>query len=235
LKVYSIYNPEVGYCQGMSFICAFLLINNLTEEEAFWMLLGIMENFQQNFSQTMVGILDSNETFNQLLKLYNPIIHNHLEKIQSINAIFINRWFLTLYTDLKNWQTIQHIWDIIFFEGKTSLMRISLAIIRCCEKHILECKQFSKLGPFLINIPKEIIQPKYLFPVLFSVDIDELLKKLNSNPPEIATKNSSLTAPDSSLLSHISNFWTQFNQTYLYEPEPRNLFSTVSIGIKKFL
>jgi len=213
LTAYSIFNPEVGYCQGMNFVCACLLINNLSEEEAFWMLVGIMENFQENYYSNMIGILGSSETFNQFLKLYNPTIHNHLEKLQSVNVIFISQWFLCLFSNLNHWQTVLRLWDVIFFEGKYSLLKISLAIIQCCEKQILECTQFSELGPFLINIPKEIIHPKHLLPVIFTIDIYDLLKKINPNQPPAVPIEKSICSETSSLISQIRQFWAQFNRT----------------------
>ena len=39
LRAYSMYDGEVGYCQGMNFIAA-MFLTILTEEEAFWLLVG---------------------------------------------------------------------------------------------------------------------------------------------------------------------------------------------------
>lgn len=39
LKAYSLHDPDVGYCQGMNFIAG-MLLTIVTEEEAFWMLVG---------------------------------------------------------------------------------------------------------------------------------------------------------------------------------------------------
>jgi len=211
-KDYSIFNREVGYCQGMSFVCAALLINKLTEEESFWMFVGIMDIFQENYSVTMTGILANNEDFKDLLYLTHPAIFNQMERLQAVTVIFISRWFLTLYTDLKHWQTVLRLWDVIFFEGKSSLLRIAVSIINCCEKQIIECNQFGELGAFLINIPKEIIQPKYLLPALFSIDIEDLLKKLD-NLRLIKASKKNETSPTTSTLSQMSQFWTEYNQT----------------------
>lgn len=35
LKAFSVYNTQVGYCQGMGFVVALLLMH-LDEEDAFW-------------------------------------------------------------------------------------------------------------------------------------------------------------------------------------------------------
>lgn len=43
LKAYSLYDTEIGYCQSMSFITAFMLMY-MTEEESFLMLIGFMQN-----------------------------------------------------------------------------------------------------------------------------------------------------------------------------------------------
>ena len=42
LAAYSVYNTEVGYCQGMSQIAALLLMYFQEEEEAFWALSQLM-------------------------------------------------------------------------------------------------------------------------------------------------------------------------------------------------
>lgn len=39
LRAYSVYDVDVGYCQGMNFICG-MLLTCVAEEEAFWMLVG---------------------------------------------------------------------------------------------------------------------------------------------------------------------------------------------------
>jgi len=44
LAAYSMYNTEVGYCQGMSQIAALLLMYLVEEEDAFWALSQLMAN-----------------------------------------------------------------------------------------------------------------------------------------------------------------------------------------------
>lgn len=44
LKAYSLYDKEVGYCQGMNFITG-MFLTIMSEEEAFWMLVGTSRSF----------------------------------------------------------------------------------------------------------------------------------------------------------------------------------------------
>jgi hypothetical protein len=43
LRAYSYYDPEVGYCQGMNFIAG-MFLTLMSEEEAFWLLVGKFSN-----------------------------------------------------------------------------------------------------------------------------------------------------------------------------------------------
>ena len=42
LRAYSVYDPEVGYCQGMAFIAGLLYLQMRDEETAFWTFVQIM-------------------------------------------------------------------------------------------------------------------------------------------------------------------------------------------------
>ena len=41
LCAYAIRNPNLLYCQGMNYIISYLLINNIPEEETFWILVAL--------------------------------------------------------------------------------------------------------------------------------------------------------------------------------------------------
>lgn len=43
LLVFSMEKPELGYCQGMNFICA-LMLQHLTPEDAFWLMLTLVDD-----------------------------------------------------------------------------------------------------------------------------------------------------------------------------------------------
>lgn len=58
LAVYASYNPEVGYCQGMAYVAAVLLMH-MPEEDAFWALYCLMESpkyFHDFYSQSLTRV-----------------------------------------------------------------------------------------------------------------------------------------------------------------------------------
>ena len=58
LAVYASCNPAVGYCQGMAYIAAVLLMH-MDEEDAFWALYCLMESpkhFSEFYSQSLTRV-----------------------------------------------------------------------------------------------------------------------------------------------------------------------------------
>ena len=73
LLAFSIHNRTISYCQSMNFLCALCLLF-MEEEDSFWMLVMICENFTQvpspnpnaEVGQTNL-LLDLNSDSNQIL------------------------------------------------------------------------------------------------------------------------------------------------------------------------
>ena len=56
LLAYAVRNPEVGYCQGMNFLVASVLLFVEPEDDAFWLLSVIVEDvLPDHFVQSMIG------------------------------------------------------------------------------------------------------------------------------------------------------------------------------------
>ena len=49
LNAYSIHDVQVGYCQGMNFLAAFVLTKLNAEEEAYWTWYTVMQSTKYNF------------------------------------------------------------------------------------------------------------------------------------------------------------------------------------------
>jgi hypothetical protein len=64
LAAYSVYNPDVGYCQGMNFVAALLLLT-ASEEDVFWMLVALVTDVlpARFYDRTMMGATVELELF----------------------------------------------------------------------------------------------------------------------------------------------------------------------------
>ncbi|RMB93305.1 hypothetical protein DUI87_29999 [Hirundo rustica rustica] len=138
-KAYSVYDEEIGYCQGQSFLAAVLLLH-MPEEQAFSVLVKIMfdyglrELFKQNFE-------DLHCKFYQLERLMQeciPDLYNHFLDISLEAHMYASQWFLTLFTAKFPLYMVFHIIDLLLcettkddllltdFEGALKFFRVQL-------------------------------------------------------------------------------------------------------------
>ncbi len=98
-KAYSIYDEEVGYCQGLSFLIASLLLH-MPEEQTFNLLVKIMyryevrEIYKTNFESLHLRFYQ----LENLMRDYLPELHEHFVDLNIEAHMFASQWFLTLFT-----------------------------------------------------------------------------------------------------------------------------------------
>jgi hypothetical protein len=128
LNAYALYNQGTGYCQGMNFIAGFLLLV-MTEEEAFWTLSAIVEEYLKDyFSETMVGLLIDNTIFTQLMYEVTPKIALHLENANFPMNYLSSKWLFPMYLNALPTETVRRIWDRVLFDGPQVLIEVAVAI-----------------------------------------------------------------------------------------------------------
>lgn len=69
----SIHLTHVGYCQSMNLLAAFLLMH-LEEEEAFWVLVVLVQKFANYYSPKMVALVIDQRVFQQLVQDRLPAV-----------------------------------------------------------------------------------------------------------------------------------------------------------------
>jgi len=100
LAAYSMYNTEVGYCQGMSQVAALLLMYLNSEEDAFWglhqLMVGDKYKMHGFFIPHFPKLLRFQEHFDKLLlkKLYR--LQKHLVKNEVVSGIYTLKWFFSV-------------------------------------------------------------------------------------------------------------------------------------------
>jgi Rab-GTPase-TBC domain len=98
LIAYTKRNPLIGYCQGMNFILG-RLVQNLNEEEAFWVYSMLMEQVLPiDYYAQMIGVHADVEYFGEeLLKSVLPEVHEHFIDLNFKATFFSFNWFVCLF------------------------------------------------------------------------------------------------------------------------------------------
>ncbi len=141
LVAYSLYDPEVGYCQGMNYLAGFLLIvSGSKEEDCFWTLVALMKRkvpgdrlevdglrglYCENFPllRIMLGLFES------VLAAENPGLKEHLRQIGLPNEIWLQQWVSSLFLYSFPVGCCVRFWDAILVHGVSFILPISCAVV----------------------------------------------------------------------------------------------------------
>ncbi|EDV28637.1 uncharacterized protein TRIADDRAFT_51755 [Trichoplax adhaerens] len=168
LMVYALYNPSIGYCQGMAFIAGMLLMH-MNEEDAFWSMVSLFEKskyLRGYFDKSLSRIHRNAEVFWRILEQKMPKLWHHLDDMKIHPLMFITQWFMTLYTSLPCWDTVLCIWDMTLFEGTSTLFRIAITIMMQLEDELLGATNLTDLMPCILKISPKIVKKSKFIPAV---------------------------------------------------------------------
>ncbi|OUM57273.1 hypothetical protein PIROE2DRAFT_52543, partial [Piromyces sp. E2] len=142
MKAYSLYDTEVGYCQGLCFIVGPLLMQRLTEKEAFAIFVHTRQTrryaFRSLFTPRMPGVNLMMYQFDYFLKTYLPALYGHLLRHNVVSTMYASQWFLTIFAYNFPLPLVFRIFDILFAEGPgVTILRFSIAILRRNQSRLL--------------------------------------------------------------------------------------------------
>jgi hypothetical protein len=149
-KAYALFDEGVGYAQGINFI-AMPLLFNMSEEEAFTLLVRLMSNFDLRslFTAEMTGLHLRLYQFERLLEDFEPAIYCHLRRRQVTPQLYATQWFLTLFAYRFPLQLVLRIYDLIFSEGLSAILKFGIVLMQRNRAALLEMKDMSQLTTFL--------------------------------------------------------------------------------------
>lgn len=163
LKIYSNYDKEIGYTQGMIFLLTPITLQ-LNEFESFNLFVSLMYayNLRSLFQQDMKGLHLMLYKFDRLLEVCNPKLFNHLINQGIKSSMYASQWFLTLFSYKFPINIIYRVYDHVVFEGSDFLIKLSIHLMMMNEANLLNLK-FDKLLDFLKHLMfNNFINEKYI-------------------------------------------------------------------------
>lgn len=155
-KAYAVHDKEVGYCQGLSFLAATLLLH-MPEEQAFCVLLkvmydyGLRELYKDGFECLRLRLYQ----LNRLMEEQLPQLYQHFQDKGVESHMFASQWFLTLYTARFPLYFVFHIIDVFLLQGTDTIFQVALALLMMCKKDLLQLDFESILKYFRVTLPKK--------------------------------------------------------------------------------
>ncbi|CAO3648864.1 unnamed protein product [Cunninghamella blakesleeana] len=160
VKAYSLYDSDIGYCQGIAFIVGPLLMN-MPEEEAFGVLVKLMDKYQLkgHFAPQLNLLHQRMYQLDGLIYDQLPHLHRHFENIGIRSNMYASQWFMTLFAYKFPIDFVFRVYDLILAQGIEALHRLALALLEK-NQSILLSMDFDSCLQFLKNDVLEIYKNK---------------------------------------------------------------------------
>ena len=140
LRAWTAHRPNDGYVQGQNFIAAGLL-HALPEEEAFWMLVTIVDDFlPDHYSPGMSGNFLDCRVLADLIARRLPDVSNKLAEMEVSVQLLATRWFLTLWSSVLPPRTLLRVYDTLFLLGPASVPLVALSCFHVMRPTILAAR-----------------------------------------------------------------------------------------------
>ncbi|EFI28145.1 hypothetical protein CC1G_14172 [Coprinopsis cinerea okayama7 len=158
LKAYSLYDPQVGYCQGLPFVVAILLLN-MPDEEAFSLLVKLMYvyDLRGHFLPEMPKLQLRLFQFDRLVEELLPVLHVHFLRQGVKSTMYCSQWFLTMFSYRFPLDVVFRIYDSCLANGIEAIFGFSIQLLRKNEEQLLKLK-FDEILAFLNKRLFEVYQ-----------------------------------------------------------------------------
>ncbi|XP_030576330.1 USP6 N-terminal-like protein isoform X1 [Archocentrus centrarchus] len=187
LTAYSMYNTEVGYCQGMSQITALLLIY-MNEEDAFWALVKLLSGQKHAMHGFFVPgfpkLMRFQEHHDRILKKMMPKLKQHLDNQEVFTSLYTMKWFFQCFLDRTPFTLTLRIWDIYILEGERVLPAMSYTLLKLHKKHMMKLSMEELVEFLQVTLSKN-----------FFYEDDIVIEQLQASMTELRRAKLELPAP----------------------------------------
>ncbi|CAL1366463.1 unnamed protein product [Linum trigynum] len=174
LEAYALYDPEIGYCQGMSDLLSPIIAVMQEDHEAFWCFVGFMKKARHNFRLDEVGIRRQLSIVSKIIKFKDSHLYRHLEKLQAEDCFFVYRMVVVLFRRELSFEQTLCLWEVMWADQ---------AAIRAGIGNSAGSRIRQRVPPtddlLLYAIAASVLQKRKLIIEKYS-SMDEILRECNS-------------------------------------------------------
>ncbi|XP_058447758.1 uncharacterized protein LOC131428106 isoform X2 [Malaya genurostris] len=192
LVAYSMYNTEVGYCQGMSGLAGVLLMY-MDEEEAFWALSILLADKKYAMHGLFIEGFPKLTRFlahhDKIIAKFIPKLKKHFDQYNLDSILYSLKWFFVVFIERIPFSLCLRVWDIYLLDGEKVVTAMAYTILRLHKSKILKLKD--------MDLIVQYIQTK--LHVDFGYDDDIVIQSLEKSMEELRKAGLELPPPASEI------------------------------------
>ena len=156
LCAYTLYRPDVGYVQGMSFVAAMLLLY-MDDAGAFQCMANLLsrKGTRDFFSLQSASVARYVQCFDYFFQQNLPTLFSHMHDQGLSSEMFLLDWHLTLFAKALPLDVAARVWDCYLAGGELFSMRCALGILRLYAQRLCSMST-EELMAFLTHLPQDL-------------------------------------------------------------------------------
>eukprot|EP01133_Synstelium_polycarpum_P008173 gene8173-9607_t len=176
LLAWSMYRPDIGYVQGMSYLAGLLCLY-LDEYEAFVAFANMVNThfFSSLFMMDVNQIVRHVKIFDVLFSKHLPALYTQFRTLGIASEHYLLEWLMTLFTKQLPMPLVSRIWDCVLIEGESFIYAAVIGILKCCNRLIMS-SSFEEAIVLLRGLPQDL-KEEALFDAIDTVHIPKYFKR----------------------------------------------------------
>ena len=156
LLVFSLFDKQLGYCQGINFITKYILeTTSYNEQLSFWLLIYICNNIRGFFLDEFPLLISYLTYFDIVFKQCLPKLYSHFHSLDIPHEVWAGKYIQTLFTMCTSYDVLCKIFDGLFAFGFEFIVFIILSIVDAFSDELMKFTENSDVIEFL----KEVLMP----------------------------------------------------------------------------
>lgn len=143
---------DLGYCQGMNFVCYYLMKMGFAEEQVFWIMTYCFENIlPKNYYINMIPMIADIKVFKYILRESLPKVYNVMDSLKIDLNFLVVSWFLLIFVEISNFELQHVIFSQFLIEGVIAYYKVSLIIFGECAEQLEKARQLQEFQQVIKN------------------------------------------------------------------------------------